>query len=189
MRGYDSARLGMMTLNSKPARWIARLAAVCLLLQVAIPRGYMPADLASGWYLKLCHQGLSSDVLAVLTGEGAESPQAHHLGHHDHAHHGPAHHSRAHHNHQSARQQTPLGEGLRGDAQHGLGQHSDHELGDAYSLDQVCGLCGFQLDELLGYASASQHSPHLVSHLAASPAPRIRGTRSRPYQPRAPPVV
>lgn len=60
---------------ARQSRWMSRLAIILFVLQVSIPRGYMAADLDSGWYLKLCHQGLSAASMAVFVGE-------HHHHHH-----------------------------------------------------------------------------------------------------------
>ncbi len=55
-----------------------------MVLQVAVPRGFMPAAVSGGWYLQLCPDGLSAEVMQVLLGE-----QHQHHGHHGgHQHHG-----------------------------------------------------------------------------------------------------
>jgi hypothetical protein len=60
---------------------LALLAAV--VLRVAVPVGYMPAPLASGWPVQLCPDGLSAEVMVALFGpshqhHAAPAPPAHH---------------------------------------------------------------------------------------------------------------
>jgi len=63
-------------------RWIAGVALLALLLRVLVPAGYMPAALASGWYLSLCPHGMPNPAAVAALG---------HSMHHDHAQHGHDH--------------------------------------------------------------------------------------------------
>ncbi|MEM1112116.1 MAG: hypothetical protein AAGI11_09440 [Pseudomonadota bacterium] len=74
-----------MTTSVPHRLWIAWLAALSLLLQVAIPRGFMPAELSTGWYLQLCPQGLSAGAAAAFLGEDAHHHHQH-LHQHQHQH-------------------------------------------------------------------------------------------------------
>ncbi len=58
------------------------LAAAAMALQVAVPRGFMPAAVSGGWYLQLCPDGLSAEVMQVLLGDQHQHHH-HHGGHHD----------------------------------------------------------------------------------------------------------
>ena len=62
-------------LKPQNRRSIATFAVAVLLAQVLIPRGYMPAHLPTGSFVKLCPDGLTPHAVMVLFG-------AHH--HHDH---------------------------------------------------------------------------------------------------------
>lgn len=66
---------------AQPLVILALLAAV--LLRVAVPVGYMPAPVASGWPVQLCPDGLSAEVMVALFGpahqhHAAPAPHAHH---------------------------------------------------------------------------------------------------------------
>lgn len=58
-------------------RALARAALLGVLLRIAVPAGFMPAEISGGWYLQLCPDGLSATVVAALLGH------AHHA-HHEH---------------------------------------------------------------------------------------------------------
>jgi len=49
---------------------LARLALLGVALRLAVPAGYMPADLSDGWYLEWCPDGLPVAVTAALLGHG-----------------------------------------------------------------------------------------------------------------------
>ncbi len=59
-------------------RTIASLALLSVLLRVLVPSGYMPSNVSEGWYLKLCHHGLTAEVVQILLGDHG------HHHHHDH---------------------------------------------------------------------------------------------------------
>lgn len=52
---------------------LARAALLGMLLRIAVPAGFMPADVAGGWYLQLCPDGVPASVVAALLGH------AHHV--------------------------------------------------------------------------------------------------------------
>jgi len=56
-------------------RLVISIALLAMLLRILVPTGFMPGSLASGWYLVLCPDGISSSTMAVLMGES---------GHHHH---------------------------------------------------------------------------------------------------------
>lgn len=61
-------------------RLIACIALLAILLRAAVPAGFMPGSLTSGWYLVLCPDGISSSAMMALLGE-----QQDHSHHHMHA--------------------------------------------------------------------------------------------------------
>lgn len=63
-------------MTHKPTSSVLCLLLAGFLLQTAIPVGYMPANINDGWFVKLCPQGMSADVMAAVLGE-------HHHHHHD----------------------------------------------------------------------------------------------------------
>ena len=65
----------MFDLRPPKRRIFSALAALALLVRVAIPSGFMPADTGSNWYLQLCPDNMPAAVMVALFG-------------HDHAHHG-----------------------------------------------------------------------------------------------------
>jgi hypothetical protein len=66
-------------------RLVISIALLAMLLRILVPTGYMPGSLASGWYLVLCPDGISSSTMAVLMGESG-----HHHHHASHGSHGKA---------------------------------------------------------------------------------------------------
>lgn len=80
----------MLENRSIASRLLARLVLVGLVLRVAVPGGFMPADLDDGWFLKLCPDGMPMSVMMALLG-------------HDHHH---------HHDDSTPYQQCDLGGGL-----------------------------------------------------------------------------
>ncbi len=63
-----------MTALSK--RLFACLSLAAIGLQAAIPAGFMPTNLASGWYVQLCPNGMSAELMAAVFGD------EHHHHHH-----------------------------------------------------------------------------------------------------------
>ncbi len=57
------------------------LAIFALCLRVLVPGGYMPANMADGWYLQWCPDGVPVEVLEILFASPEASPaHAHHHG-------------------------------------------------------------------------------------------------------------
>jgi hypothetical protein len=50
-----------------------------LLLRVAVPAGFMPASADDGWYLKLCPDGVPTEIMEALFGHD----HSHHQGGHE----------------------------------------------------------------------------------------------------------
>lgn len=72
----DDADVSIRRMTSRPGSHSAnRLATLALLVQLLFPAGYMAGDLASGWYLQVCHYGLPTGVLDHHHhGSGAAEP-------------------------------------------------------------------------------------------------------------------
>ncbi|MEQ9022679.1 MAG: hypothetical protein RLN82_07960 [Pseudomonadales bacterium] len=62
-------------------RLVTSIALLAMLLRILVPTGYMPGSLASGWFLVLCPDGISSSTMAVLMGESGH--HHHHMSHGD----------------------------------------------------------------------------------------------------------
>ena len=86
---------------------------VGLLLRVMVPAGLMPADTDSGWYLKICPDGMPVAVMVAVFGD-------------QHAHH--HHHDGGHSDHSTDYQQCDLGSALAADAATGGYQGLTNQL-------------------------------------------------------------
>ena len=55
---------------------LARLVLLGMMLRVAVPAGFMPADLSGGWYLRLCPEDVPAHVIAALLGHAHHAHDA-----------------------------------------------------------------------------------------------------------------
>ncbi|MGA0839643.1 MAG: hypothetical protein ACO3Z6_05965 [Pseudomonadales bacterium] len=107
MRGHRTKRLFPLLLAA-------------LLLRTLIPGGFMPASVSEGFFLALCHEGLSPALFAALTQgsrHNSPAPALHASEHHAHHHaHQPIDDTTNHHasgaNHGAAFTHCEIGDGL-----------------------------------------------------------------------------
>ena len=93
-------------------RSIASTLLLIFALQVIVPVGFMPADLSTGWFVKLCPQGLSPETMRLFHPEhdfqyqqAFYSKHTSHSKHNsvvEHSNHHTGHHSNQHSNQQIA---------------------------------------------------------------------------------------
>ncbi|MEM1145352.1 MAG: hypothetical protein AAGI88_22460 [Pseudomonadota bacterium] len=153
-----------MRSSDKYAVWVVRFAVAALLLQVAVPRGFMPADIDTGWYLKFCPQGLPASALKTTSPE-------HHL------------HRRLHD------QPHPHLSQVKNQNQHDR-QNREHRQKSGEHHASVSGLCAFAAQLSDGEASPgvsfvqalSVSKPGAVSSLL-----QVRRLERTQFQARAPP--
>ncbi|MEM1187283.1 MAG: hypothetical protein AAGI72_02085 [Pseudomonadota bacterium] len=141
-------------------RRIATFAVAVLLVQVLVPRGYMPASLASGWFVALCPDGLTTPEMVVLIG-AQQSQDQHHHGHVEHVEHERKHHA----------------------------MHQSHGADGTADPSRLCELAGLYVDALEATAFVAElpERPTLDSldlDPATPPGPGIRH-----FSPRAPPLA
>ena len=136
-----------------------------LLVQGAMPAGYMPASVDSGWPVMLCPEGLPEGFLSPMSGAG---PQALH-----HAHHIPAGHDSAH---------GPTPSDLNASYDHGQHDAAKHSassycpLGSAVSAAVITELADVEISE------RTPGIPRILAYAAPIITARYNHT-----SPRAPP--
>ncbi|MEL7044366.1 MAG: hypothetical protein AAGL66_05015 [Pseudomonadota bacterium] len=140
-------------------RCIATFAVAVLLVQVLVPRGYMPANLASGWFVALCPDGLTPQATMALFGADP--------------HHNKHSRDQQHHEHQYRHHAA----------------HQDHDADGTADPSRPCELAGLYVDALESTVFFTEQAERqtLDSPELDPATPRVPSIRH--FHPRAPPLA
>ena len=141
----------------------ARLVLFALVLRIAVPAGYMPANLGDGWFLALCPDGMPAHVMVAWLG-----PQHQHHGQHQNLTNDDSHHSPHHMGYDSGPLPTAAD----------LPQYVQCDLGGGLAFEADLHSCGPSIEE-----------PNATAALLAHDCAVRQWRRYHPYLVRAPPSL